>query len=143
MKEQTPIPDSEPLTRREARRLRREQRLADPSRAGTWIVGLILIVLGGMFLMRSTGTWDIPFTNWWALFILIPAVGALSSAWRMYRDEGDRFTAPARGSLLVGLVLTFVTFMFLFDISWTYMGPILIIAVGIAIIFLYMIGDRE
>jgi hypothetical protein len=96
-----------------------------------------------MFLLRNTGTWDIPFTNWWALFILIPAVGSLSSAWRMYRDAGDRLTAPARGSLLVGLVLTFVTITFLFDISWTYVGPLLIIAVGIGIILLYMIGDRE
>ncbi|MGE5463106.1 MAG: LiaF transmembrane domain-containing protein [Syntrophothermus sp.] len=143
MNEQTPITDNEPVTRREARRLRREQRLADPSREGAWIVGLILIILGGMFLLRNTGIWDIPFTNWWALFILIPAVGSLSSAWRMYRDAGDRLTAPARGSLLVGLVLTFVTITFLFDISWTYVGPILIIAVGIGIILLYMIGDRE
>lgn len=122
---------------------RREQRLADPSRAGAWITGLILIILGGLFLMRNTGTWDIPFTNWWALFILIPAVGAYSTAWRTYQDAGNRLTAQARGSLLVGLVLTLVTIMFLFELSWTYFGPILIILVGIGIILNYMIGDKE
>jgi hypothetical protein len=106
-----------------------------------WIVGIILIVLGGLFLMRTMGT-DIPLTNWWALFILIPAFGALSAAWRTYQEQG-RLTGPARGSLLVGLVLTFITFMFLFEISWTYLGPILIIGVGIAIILNYMIGSQD
>ncbi len=143
MNEQPSNMDQEPMSRHEARRQRREQRLADPSREGGWIMGLILIILGGLFLLRTTGNFNIPLTNWWALFILIPAVGALSSAWRMYKDAGDRFTGPARGSLLVGLVLTFVTFVFLFDLSWTYVGPILIIVVGIAIILNYVLGNQE
>jgi hypothetical protein len=105
-------------------------------------VGIILIVLGGLFLMRTMGT-DIPLTNWWALFILIPAFGALSAAWRMYRQADNRLTVAARSSLLVGLVLSFITFMFLFEISWTYVGPILIILVGIAIILNYVIGSQE
>ncbi len=140
MTEQTPFPDPEPMSRREARRQQREQRRADPSRGDGWIVGIILIVLGGLFLMRTMGT-DVPLTNWWALFILIPAVGALSAAWRMYLDAGYQLNAQARGSLLVGLVLTFITFMFLFGISWTYAGPILIIVVGILILINYMIGS--
>ena len=141
MTEQAPIP--EPLSRREDRRQRREARQGDPSREGAWVVGIILIILGGIFLMRNTGTWDIPFTNWWALFILIPAFGAFSAAGRMYRDAGNRLNNAARSSLLVGLVLTVVTIMFLFEIDWTYVGPILIILVGAAIIFNYMIGDRD
>jgi hypothetical protein len=142
MTEQTPFPEPEPLSHHEARRQRREQRLADPSRGGAWIVGVILILLGGLFLLRTTGIVDIPLTNWWALFILIPAFGAFSTAWRTYQEEG-RLTGPARGSLLVGLVLTFITFTFLFEISWTYVGPLLIIAVGIAIILNYAIGGQE
>jgi hypothetical protein len=141
MNEQLPNTEQNSLSRREARRQRREQRLADPSRGGAWVTGIILIVLGGLFLMRNTG-WDIPLTNWWALFILIPAVGAYSSAWRTYQEAGNQLTAPARGSLLVGLVLTFVTFMFLFELSWAYLGPILVILVGIGIIVNYMIGDK-
>ena len=142
MIEQSPAPESEPLSRHEARRQRREQRIADPTRGDAWIVGIILIVLGGLFLMRTMGT-DIPLTNWWALFILIPAFGALSAAWRMYREADNRLTIAARSSLLVGLVLTFITFMFLFEISWTYVGPILIIVVGIAIILNYVIGSQD
>ena len=140
MNEQSPVP--EPLSHREARRQQRRQRLADPSRGGAWIVGIILIVLGGMFLVNTTGVIAIPLTNWWALFILLPAIGSLSAAWRTYQEEG-RLAGPARGALLVGLCLAFITFMFLFEINWTYVGPILVILVGIAIILNYVIGSQD
>ena len=143
MNEQTPLDQPEPLDRREARRQRREERLADPSRSGTWVTGLVLIVLGGMFLLRNLGTYELPLQNWWALFILIPAVGSFDSALRMYRNAGNQLTPAARGSLLVGGVLTFVTIMFLFDISWTFFGPVLIILVGIAILFTYTTGNKD
>jgi peptidoglycan/LPS O-acetylase OafA/YrhL len=134
MNEQSPINDPEPLDRREARRQRREERLEDPSRTGTWTVGLILILLGGMFLMRNMGTFTFPLQNWWALFILIPAIGAIDSALRTYRHADNQWTASARGSLGVGIILTLVTIMFLFDLSWTYFGPALIILAGIGIL---------
>jgi peptidoglycan/LPS O-acetylase OafA/YrhL len=137
MNDQTPLNDNqpEPLDRHEVRRQRRAERLADPSRGGTWIAGIILIFLGAMFLMRNTGMYNFPLNNWWALFILIPAFGALGTALRSYQNAGNQLTAAAGGSLLVGLVLIFVTLMFVFDMSWTFFGPILIILVGIGILF--------
>lgn len=135
MNDQTPLQENEPLSRREARQQRREERLADPSRPGSWVIGLILIILGSMFLFRNTGTFYMPLNNWWALFILIPAVGAFDTAFRTYRDAGNQFTPAARSSLLIGTVLSLVTIMFLFDLSWTYFGPILIILVGMGLIF--------
>jgi peptidoglycan/LPS O-acetylase OafA/YrhL len=139
MTEQTPNLVPEPLDRREARRQRRAERLADPSRGSAWIVGLILIVLGTMFLMNNMGTFNIPIKNWWALFILIPAVGSFDTALRAYRNAGDRLDRVARSSLLVGLVLTFVTVMFLFDLSWGFFGPVLLILAGIGLVLSYMI----
>lgn len=133
MNEQTPVNAPEPLDRREARRQRRAERLADPSHAGSWITGIILIVLGGAFLMQNMGSYRFPLQNWWALFILIPAVGAFDTAFRSYRNSGT-FTNAARGSLLVGIVLTLVTAGFLFNIGWTYFGPVLIILVGLGIL---------
>lgn len=135
--------DPETYDRREARRQRREARLGDPSRRTGWMAGLILIVLGGMFLMRNTGTFDLPLQNWWALFILIPAIGALDTAQRTYRSAGNRLTAPVRASLLVGLVLTFVSTSFLFGLDWSYFGPILIILVGAGILITTVVGSRE
>ena len=142
MNEQSPKPELEPLDRHEARRQRRAERLADPSRAGTWITGTILIVLGAMFLMRSNGAFYIPLRNWWALFILIPAVGGLDTAFRTYRSAGNQWNTQARSSLLVGLVLLVVTGMFLFNLSWTWIGPLLIILVGIAILANAMIRQE-
>lgn len=145
MNEQSPLdqPQPESVDRREARRQRRAQRLADPSRPGSWVMGLILIVLGALFLLRNTGTLDIPLRNWWALFILLPAIGAFDSARRLYQSAGNRLTSPASGSLIVGLVLTFVAAIFLFGLSWSYFGPVLIILTGIGILLTYTFGSRD
>jgi hypothetical protein len=131
------LPNNEPFDRQEARRQRREERWAarsDPSRSSTWITGLILIILGAAFLLRNTGSFEFPLKNWWALFILIPAVGALDTALRMYHHAGDQLTSSAMGSLLVGLVLSFLTLSFLFELNMSLFGPILIILAGIGIV---------
>ena len=133
----------DPMDRREARRQRRAERLADPSRGGAWATGLILIILRGIFLLRNTGTFDIPLKNWWALFILIPAIGAFSTALRTFRSEGNQLTPPATGSFLVGLVLTLVTTIFLFGLNWSLFGPILIILTGIGILITYTFGNKK
>lgn len=141
MNEQSPQP--EPINSREARRQRRAERLADPSRGGGWVAGLILIILGGLFLLRNTGMFEIPLKNWWSLFILLPAIGSLDTARRFYRSAGNRLTPPASGSLLVSLVLTLVTAVFLFELNWSYFGPILIILTGLGILVTYTFGTRE
>jgi hypothetical protein len=107
------------------------------------MAGLILIVLGGLFLLRSTGTFDIPLTNWWALFILLPALGSFDTARRIYQNEGNRLTAQAGGSVLVGLVLTLVAAAFLFGWNWSFFGPGLLILAGIGFLFTYMLGGRS
>ena len=61
---------------------------AEPA-VGSWAIGVIVIVLGVIFLAKNLG-WTGPewaFDNWWALFILIPAFGSLAGAWRAYRRE--------------------------------------------------------
>lgn len=145
MNDQPPINETpaEPMDRREARRERRAERLADPSRPGAWVAGLVLILLGTMFLLRNTGIFDFPLNNWWALFILIPAIGAFSTALRTFRSAGNQLTPPATSSFLVGLVLTLVTTIFLFGLNWSLFGPILIILTGIGILITYTFGNKE
>lgn len=141
MNEQSPTNEPEPFDRQEARRQRHAERLADPSRGGTWVVGIILVLLGVMFLMRNTGIFNFSLDNWWALFILIPAIGSFETALRMYRKAGNQLNRQARSALLVGSVLTFVTIMFLFNLSWTFFGPVLLILVGIALVLNYAVNE--
>lgn len=126
----------EPLSRRQARRQRRAESRGD------WVIGAILIVLGGLFLMQNMGTFRIPISNWWALFILIPAFAAFERAWRMYRDMGNQMTSQMSGPVLTGIVLTLLTLGFLINIGWTYFGPILIILVGLGMLFSGVFGRK-
>lgn len=117
--------------RREARHQRlQERREARAHRVGgAWIGGVMLIALGTIFLLDNLKIFS--FGNWWALFFMLPALGSFASAWQTYQSEGNRLTASARGSLVVGLVFTALTAFFLFDINLTILGPALIILVGL------------
>jgi hypothetical protein len=143
MNDQSPM--NQPLDRRTARRQRRESRraaLGTPSSIGTLTLGAILILLGVAFLLQNMGTFALPLKNWGALFILIPAFGAFDRAWRFYRNAGDQFTSQARGALLVGVILTIVTVLILFELNWTFYGPLLIILVGIGILVNALLSGR-
>jgi len=125
--------NNQPLSRREARRQRRAES------GNGWIMGVILIVLGGLFLMQNMGTFKMPISNWWALFILIPTIGTFQRAFQMYRDADNKMTSQVSGSILLGVVLSLVTLGFLFNIGWNYFGPSLIILAGLGILFNTMI----
>lgn len=97
-----------------------------------WIPGLILIGLGLVFLLNNFFDIDF-FDNWWALFILIPAVANLNNAWRQYREAG-RWNDAAIGSLTGGILIGFVALIFLFELSWSMFWPILLIILGAGIL---------
>jgi len=141
MNDNTPDRDStnrqtqpETLDRYERRRRRRaERRAARGTRyGGAWVGGAILILLGIVFLLQNLGSLSL--NNWWALFILLPALGALGAAWRTYQSAGGHLTATARGSLIGGLVLTMITAAFLFDLNWGILAPVLIVLAGIGLL---------
>jgi hypothetical protein len=142
----TQMPQPEPVSRLEARRQRRAARRASiggSGRSGAWIVGLLLIVLGAAYLLQDLGNFSIPLNNWWTLFILIPAIGAFSRAWRAYQDAGNQLTAQAGGALILGALLTLVTAAFLFNFNWTIWGPVLIILVGIGLLANTLLGRGD
>ncbi len=132
--EQKPYETGEPedwrAARRRERMLRRQQR---GSRRGEgWVAGLILILLGGIFLLQNAGL--LVFQNWWALFILIPAIAAFANAWTRYQETGH-VDAAVRGSAFVGLILVLVTAAFLFQFFNTALfWPALLIVAGIGIL---------
>ena len=101
------------------------------SRSGRWVPGLILIALGGVFLVNNLTGFEIH--NWWALFILIPAFGSFSRAWERYNQTGT-LDRHARQALFGGLLLTGVTAIFLFNLNWMWFGPVLLILLGLTLL---------
>jgi len=97
-----------------------------------WIVGVILILVGIVFLMQNLSGFYL--NNWWALFILIPAFGSLSRGWREVQEAGGKVTTHARSNFIGGVVLTAVAAILLFNLDWAIFGPFLLIAAGAAML---------
>lgn len=109
-----------------------EQGKAPGHGRSSWIPGLVLIGLGVIFLLNNF--FDIQLiNNWWALFILIPAVVNLNNAWTRYREAGH-WTEAAIGSLTGGLLIAAVAMIFLFELSWGMFWPVLLIILGLGIL---------
>jgi len=112
---------------------------AAQSKYPAWIVGGVLILVGVIFIIKNVSGFELH--NWWALFILIPAFASLGTAYTMYRKNEGRFTAASRGPLIGGLVLLFVAGVFLFNLDWGAMWPVLLIIVGAGV--LLSVLDRK
>ncbi len=103
--------------------------------AGGWLIGVIVIIIGVVFLGQNLDWWPgWSLHNWWALFILIPAFGSLAGAWRQYEANGRRFGGDVARPLLIGLLLVFVTLVFLLELDWSYIWPIVLILVGVGLL---------
>ncbi len=121
---------SERMERHMARRqYRAERRAARYAGGGAWVAGLILIALGGLFMLQNMGMLVVH--NAWALLILIPAAGSFATAFGSYRLNGGRLNAMARGSIISGLIFVAITSFFLFDLDWSRWWPTLLILAGI------------
>jgi hypothetical protein len=98
----------------------------------SWVVGVVLIALGGLFLL-SNFLPGFNLTNWWAVFILIPALFSLNRAWQSYRRNG-RLTRGGRSSLIGGLLILTVALIFLLGLNWGVVWPVFIIIAGLGIL---------
>lgn len=98
-----------------------------------WVLGAILIGVGLLLMLQNLGGFSLE--NWWALFILIPAIGAFSRAWSGYQDAGGRLTSRVRSALFGGLILVLVTAMFLLNLNWVIFGPLVLILAGVGLLF--------
>ena len=122
MTDQTTQPPPPPRDWREERREERWQRRQDRwSSGGPWIGGVILIVLGVIFLAQNLGA-PLP-EHWWAVFILIPAFASFSSAWSIYQRNNQQMTAGVRGGILGGCILVALA---------AALWPVILILLGIA-----------
>jgi len=99
----------------------------------SFIAGVALIVIGGIFMLRNFDVIDIGH-NWWAWFMLIPIAYMLSSAWQRRQANDGKFPPEARGALVGGAVLTLGMCIFLFDLNWGAMWPVFLILGGLSVI---------
>lgn len=98
------------------------------SRASGQITGaLILITIGVVFLLQQTTGFML--RNWWALFILIPAVGSFGTAFALFQRSG-RLTYGVLSAFYGGLFPLAVALMFLFELDWGLYWPIFVILPG-------------
>ncbi len=127
-------PHSDRLGRRQSRLERRAARRAVRyGSSGGWIVGILLIALGAIFMMQNAGIFP-DFDNWWALFLLIPAVATFASAWSAYQRDGRQWTAAAVTPLVGSLLFLSLAGMLFFDVSLGIFWPLLLIVGGLLIL---------
>jgi hypothetical protein len=121
---------------RMARREARWQRHA--GRHTGWFAGVILIILGVIFLLQQL---NIPFlANWWALFILLPALWLFMAAWDSYQEAGH-MTRRATGALVGGLFLTVLALVFLLNLGGGFLWPVLLIVGGAALLLTALLPE--
>ena len=101
-----------------------------------WI-GLILIGGGAMVLLNQMGVLSFEL-NWWALFILIPAIGSLSGAYNRYRATNNLFDMSVMIPALIGLFMVALMFNLLagngWNFNWNLYWPIILILLGLGVI---------
>jgi cation transport ATPase len=137
---------SEPRSWREERFERRQARreaLGNQPAIGTVVAGLILVLLGVVYLLQNVVNLSIPIKNWGALFILIPVLILFDRAYRFYRNAGNRLTSAVWGAGFFGIVLLVLTGVILFELNSEIWGPTIIILAGMGILAGAMIKTRD
>lgn len=109
------------------------------SRSSQILFAVALILVGAIFLLRNYAGLEIG--NWWALFILIPAGGALTAAWAAWRS--GMHPAAVSGPLVGGLAMLTVAAIFLLELQWSRVWPVFLILAGIGALVPSLLGRRE
>jgi len=100
-------------------------------RRGGWMPGLLLILIGAFFLLRNFTGYQIE--NWWALFILIPALGNFTSAYERFQTAGT-FDRHVRNELFWGVFFTLLSASFLIAVDFGLIWPAFLILGGLGML---------
>jgi hypothetical protein len=102
-----------------------------------WI-GLAFIAGGVMVLLNQSGWLSLNF-NWWAFFIVIPAIGSFGNAYNRYRTTNNLFDMGVMMPALIGLFMIGLMFNLLsgngWNFNWNLLWPLMFIIIGLGMIF--------
>jgi hypothetical protein len=96
----------------------------------SWLPGVVLILIGVVFLLQNYTDFDLD--NWWALFILFPAVGNFSTAYAGYKTGG--FSRSVRAHAFWGLFFVLLSLSFLFGLEFGLLWPAFLILGGLGML---------
>ena len=101
-----------------------------------WI-GMVFIFGGAVVLLNQLNI--LPFElNWWALLVLFPSFGTLTSAYNRYRSTNDVFEMGVMIPALVGLFMLLLSASLLFggaiNLDLKVYWPIILIVLGLGLI---------
>ncbi len=111
-----------------------EQKSVKKHGRAAWFGGVVLIIVGLAFIVENMNLPFIKSGNWWAVFILIPIVAILDDIYRIYTTTPEGKTGAIASKLVGLLVLGAVMVIFLFGIQMGVYWPVLLIAVGLAML---------
>lgn len=102
-----------------------------------WI-GLAFMAGGAIVLLNQSGLLSIKF-NWWAFFIVIPAIGSFRNAYSRYRATNNLFDMSVMMPALIGLFMIGLMFNLLsgngWNFNWNLLWPLMFIIIGMGMIF--------
>ena len=130
-----PYNESDPSMKWGAQRRAEQSELWRNSPLAGWLSGGALIIVGLAFIARNVLDWELS-TQWWAIFMLIPALSAMVTAWYFYQSDKPHLRQAALGSLLAGGFILIVAGAFFFDASWQLIWPLFPIMIGIGLILM-------
>jgi hypothetical protein len=102
------------------------------NRNNSWLGGAVLIILGIWFLVQNIA--GVSLGNWWALFILLPALWSFWRAWTLYQQDG-KITHRVANAVYGGLFPFTIAVIFLFNLNFGKLWPVFLIVLGIGAFF--------
>jgi hypothetical protein len=104
-----------------------------------WIGGAVLIIIGLAFLAQNFGVPGVVIHNWWAVFLLIPAVTIFGNALDAYVENGNQFSSKVISSGVMSILFLGLAAVFLFDLDLGMLWPVFLIGMGLLLLFRGMV----
>jgi hypothetical protein len=104
------------------------------------MTGLGAMALGSGFLLKNLGIFDpsLVVKNWWGIAILFPAAGGLISTFLVYQER-KRFDWLVLSNLAIAICAAIPGLVAVMGLNWNFVGPLIIIVIGLAL----LLGFRQ